>query len=148
MLLPTSPPLYSSAVWSSSPTAGGPWFPVVRSQANSRKRQEPSGQGWSSAEHQAQAQLQEYLNGRASFWKGKQELLAQCRPPQAGPRSNMATAADVQLLIAAKCKGEACQTTLRPRLLPYTSLPLQPFLHHGGGPAAHPGFCLSCTKIS
>lgn len=55
MLLPT-PPLCSSAVWLSSPTAGGPWFPVVRSQANSRNRQQPLSQGWSPAEHQVQPQ--------------------------------------------------------------------------------------------
>lgn len=147
MLFPTSPPLYSSAVWLSSPTAGGPRFPVVRSQANSRNKQQPPGQGWSPAEYQSQPQLHEHLNWRAGFWKRKQKLLAQCRPPQAGPRSNMATVADVPLLIAAKCKGEACQITLKPRLLPYTWLPLQHFLRHGGGPAAHPGFCPSCTKI-
>lgn len=79
---------------------------------------------------------------------GKQKLLAQWRPLQAGPRTNMATVADVQLLTAAKCKGEDCQTTLRPGFLLYTSLLLQHFLNHGGSPAAHPGFYPSCTKTS
>lgn len=89
-----------------------------------------------------------YLNQRPGFWKGKQKLLVEYRPPQTGPRNNMATVAEVKLLTAAKCKGEACQTTLRPGLLPYTSSSLQHFLHHGGGSAAHPGFCPSCMKTS
>lgn len=106
---------------------------MIRSQANSRNRQQPPSRGWSRAVHWVQPQplLHYYLNPRAGFWKGKRKLLLHYRPPQAGPRSNTATVADIQPLTAAKCKQEACQNTLRPGLLLYTSLPPQHFCTRG-----------------
>lgn len=113
--------LFLRSLTLSSLTAGGPWVPMHRSQP----RHQPQGQGWPPAEHKVQPRplLYEHPNPRAGFRKGKQKLSLRYRPPQAGPKSNAATVADVQFLMVAKCKGEGCKITQWPVLLLCTSIP-------------------------
>jgi len=56
--------------------------------------------------------------------------LLRCRPPQAGPKGNTATA-DVQFLTAVTGKGEVCKSALWPGLLCCTLLPPQHFCNLG-----------------
>ena len=126
----------------SSLTAGGAQFPMYRSQprpipgtgnyiskSRAGSRQQRWSQGQPPAEHQVRPHPLSYKhpNPRAGFQKGKQKLSLRYRPPQAGPKSNTATAADVQFLTAAKRKGEVYKIALWPGLLLCTPLTPQHF---------------------